>query len=192
MHPLRLRDPPYDIEVDLEPVVPHLDSFRDNHGDTIGYEDFDELLKRAYDDMPSDEIRDRATHAFTTLADIEEPTVPECGPAIGEFPTYKLLLSKLRDDYWVAYDKEVHNMVRELYTNIESHTLACQMRLRLLEHARLFDEAQSVVLDLTIYILKACVECRGNDEWQQSVFRLQTWWHTAASAMEEEVLREHS
>jgi hypothetical protein len=194
---LQIKAPPYqfpettETPLDWDAIATGLDQYRDAHGDTISFEEFDEVLRQSLGREPDDTERDEATRALCSLCDMEEAPVQLSGPAVGEFPEYKSVLSKLPEHHWTEYDREVHDIVRELYYDVESQDTALATRELLLDYAASFDERETTILDTALHVLKATVECKANHEWQRSVYRVQEWWHAADGELPVELDEEY-
>lgn len=169
----------------LKSVEDSIDDFRDANGDNISYEELDTIIQQV--STTSDEA-DRALLrelSFENFIDpqenetFQEMEKLEYGESSGDFPDYRKVLAKisiLGDEWWAAYDRFVHDSIEELFTDVLDSSLSISIGAALNKHEESFDEDGNLAPRIALYVLKTCVPCREDSNYQNSIFRIESEW----------------
>ena len=189
---LRIKDPSLRSEYThplLQRVEDLVDDFRDSNGDAISYEEMDDIVRKASSGGCDGEVGDGELLrelSFDNFVELDGPVEDgpvegglEYGPSSGAFPEYRQILpaiSKLGDEWWASYDQFVHDAVSELFCDVCDESLAAAVGGALKMHEESFDETGDLVPRLALFVLKTCVPCREDSEYQNSVYRIESLW----------------
>mgnify|MGYP001161226022 FL=1 len=169
----------------LKSVEDSIDDFRDANGDNISYEELDNIIQKVSttsDEVDGELLRELTFENFIDpqenepLQDREEL---EYGASSGDFPDYNDVLTKisiLGDEWWATYDRFVHDSIAELFSDVLDSSLSVAIGAALTKHEESFDEEGSLAPRVALYVLKTCVPCREDSNYQNSLFRIESEW----------------
>ncbi len=179
--PLRLKDFKSEFS---HPLLEKLYNTLLARGPTIPPDEFDSLVA-SYATELDVEIEKNIFHqlAYENFVEeeLKEPTEPTELPTpplpFPDFPDYKQILSCLPERLWICYDKDLHNLTEKLYACLLDQNEVNKITKEIAKLENDYNETSTEFVETAFYVLKMCVSCKTNNEWQTLVFTAETRMH---------------